>query len=76
VSDNPSSIIRASAVADLFTGLEEVLFEYQFLPEAQRRQRMAADADRITGEIARRLATTRGRPSPSFDAALARSAEG
>jgi hypothetical protein len=60
---------RGAAIADLFTGLEEILFAYQFLPEAERRRRLAADADRITGEIARRLAATRTRLSPSFDPA-------
>jgi hypothetical protein len=69
--DSKSSNTRADAIVDLFTGLEEVLFEYQLLSEAERQQRLAADADRITGEIARRLATTRTRLSPSYDPALA-----
>jgi hypothetical protein len=57
---------RAAAVAELFAALEELLISYHIVPATQRETCWATDADRITGEIARQLATTRARLSPSF----------
>jgi len=59
---------RAAAVAELFAALDNVLRSYRAVPEGEREQRWAADADLITGEIARRLAVARAcmsRWSPS-----------
>ena len=59
---------RAVAIADLFAALDNVLRSYRAIPEDEREERWAADADLITGEIARRLATVAracmSRPSP------------
>ena len=57
---------RAAGIADLFTALEGLLITYQFIPHAERQIRWATDADRITSELSRQLATTRARLSPSF----------
>ena len=47
------------AVAELFAALDNVLRSYRAVPEDEREERWAADADLITGEIARRLAVAR-----------------
>lgn len=49
------------AVGDLFAALEGLLISYQALPDGEREQRWAAEADRITGAIALHLSTARGR---------------
>ena len=67
--DSPTAATRAAAIADLFTALEGLVFAYQFLPDAERSARTAADADRITGEVSRLLSATRARLSPSYDPA-------
>ncbi len=62
-----SSQARAVAIAELFAALDNVLRSYRAIPEDEREERWAADADLITGEIARRLAVARAcmsRPSP------------
>jgi hypothetical protein len=50
---------RAVAIAELFAALDNVLRSYRAIPEDEREARWAADADLITGEIARRLAVAR-----------------
>ena len=50
---------RYAAIADLFKALEALIADYQALPEPERVQRWSGDADRITGEVARRLAIAR-----------------
>jgi len=54
-----SSQTRAVAIAELFAALDSVLRSYRAIPEDERDERWAADADLITGEIARRLAVAR-----------------
>jgi hypothetical protein len=58
--DNPD----AAAIADLLAAVEDLLITYQALPDADREQRWAADAHRITGELSRQLAIARTRLSP------------
>jgi hypothetical protein len=58
---------RAAAIADLLSSLEVVLISCQVVPDADRGSAWDADADRITGEVARHLATARARLSPSHD---------
>jgi hypothetical protein len=63
-----SSQARAAAIAELFAALDDVLRFYRAVPEDEREERWAADADLITGEIARRLAVARAcisRSSPA-----------
>jgi hypothetical protein len=50
---------RAVAIAELFAALDDLLCSYRGVPEDEREERWAADADLITGEIARRLAVAR-----------------
>jgi hypothetical protein len=50
---------RAVAIAELFAALDDLLRSYRGVPEDKREERWAADADLITGEIARRLAVAR-----------------
>lgn len=50
---------RAAAIRDLFAALENLLRLYRSLPDDECEDRWAADADLITGEIARRLAIAR-----------------
>jgi hypothetical protein len=57
---------RSSAVAELFDALEGLLIAYQALPDEDRAQRWAGDADRITGEVARHLCTARTRLARSY----------
>ena len=61
---------RAAAVADLLSALEVVLLSCRIVPEADRESSWDVDAERITGELARHLATARARLSPSFDPSL------
>jgi hypothetical protein len=55
--------VRSAAVADLFGALEDLMIHYGTLPEDERAARWSADADRITGEIARHLHSARRRIS-------------
>jgi hypothetical protein len=57
---------RAAAIADLLSSLEVVLISCQIVPEPHREFSWDADAERITGEVARHLATARGRLSRSY----------
>ena len=50
----PPSQARAAAIAVLFAALDDVLRSYRAVPGDEREERWAADADLITGEIARR----------------------
>jgi hypothetical protein len=52
---------RSRAIGDLFAALEGLMISYNALPAAERAERWTTDADRITGEIARQLASTRRR---------------
>jgi len=61
------SSARAAAVADLLASLEVVLVSCQIVPDADRESAWDVDAHRITGEVARHLATARARLSPSFN---------
>lgn len=54
---------RYAAIAAIFTALDELMGDYRSSPEAERVQRWSADADRITGEVARHLAVARARIS-------------
>ena len=56
---------RSAAIADLLDALEGLMIHYGGLPEDEREARRSADADRITGEIARHLHTARRRLSPA-----------
>jgi hypothetical protein len=61
------SQVRAAAITELFAALKTLLASYESVPDDEREDRLAADADLITGEIARRLAVARARmshPSP------------
>jgi hypothetical protein len=66
--DNPQtpSQARAAAITELFAALDTLSRTYQSVPDDQRDERLAADADLITGEIARRLAVARAAMSRSF----------
>lgn len=57
---------RAAAIADLFAALDTLLRTYRSVPDDERDERLAADANLITGEIARRLAVTRAAMSRSY----------
>jgi hypothetical protein len=63
---------RAAAVAELFTALDGLMISYQLVPDDERESCWTADAERITGEISRLLATARARLSPGFDAIAGR----
>jgi hypothetical protein len=56
---------RSAAIADLFDALEGLMIHYGALPDAERAARRAADADRITGEVARHLEVARRRIAAS-----------
>jgi hypothetical protein len=57
---------RSAAIAELFGALEELMTVYQAMSDGDRAQQWSVDADRITGEIARRLSTARARISSRF----------
>ena len=57
---------RAAAINDLFTALDKLMRSYRSVPDDEREDRLAADADLITGEIARRLAIARAAMSHTF----------
>ena len=57
---------RSAAVGDLFSAIEALMITYQALPEAERNQQWAVDAERITGEFGRHLSVARVRLSSSF----------
>jgi hypothetical protein len=63
---------RAAAIADLFDALEALMIHYAALPEGERSVRWSADADRITGGIARHLHGARHRISVADPAMNAR----
>jgi hypothetical protein len=46
--------------------LDNLLHSYRSVPDDEREDRLAADADLITGEIARRLAIARATMSHTF----------
>ena len=51
---------------ELFAALDNLLHSYRSMPDDEREDRLAADADLITGEIARRLAIARAAMSHTF----------
>jgi hypothetical protein len=57
---------RAAAINELFAALNNLLHSYRSVPDDEREDRLAADADLITGEIARRLAIARATMSHTF----------
>ncbi len=57
---------RSAAIAELFNALEALMVAYHALPEGHRREQWSADADRITGDVARHLSTARARISSTF----------
>ena len=57
---------RAAAITELFAALDNMLCSYRSVPDDERDDRLAADADLITGEIARRLAVARAAMSHTF----------
>ena len=59
------SAARAVAIAELFAALDDLLRSCRAVPEDEREERWVADADLITGEIARRLAVARACESRS-----------
>jgi hypothetical protein len=61
---------RAAAIAELFAALDNVLRSYRAIPENEREERWATDADLITAEIARRLAVARAGMSRSSPPAI------
>ena len=75
-----SSQARAVAIAELFAFLDSVLRSYRVIPQDEAvEERWAADADLITGEIARRLAVARAcmsRTSPPRSAPLLQPEDG
>jgi chromosome condensin MukBEF MukE localization factor len=57
---------RAAAINELFAALDNLLRSYRSVPDDEREDRLAVDADLITGEIARRLAVARAAMSNTF----------
>jgi len=57
---------RAAAINELFTALDNLLHSYRSVPDDEREDRLDAEADLITGEIARRLAIARAAMSHTF----------
>ena len=57
---------RAAAIAELFAAIDVLVRSYQSMPDEEREDRLAADADLITGEIARRLAIARAAMPHTF----------
>jgi hypothetical protein len=52
---------RSAAVGDLFAALEGLMISYHALPDGEREQRWADEAERITGAVALHLSTARSR---------------
>jgi hypothetical protein len=63
---------RSAAIADRFDALEGLITQFAALPEGERSVRWSADADRITGDIARHLHGARHRISVADPAMNAR----
>jgi hypothetical protein len=63
----PTANARSAAIADLLDALEGLVATYRELPECERAQRCSTDAERITGELARLLSTTRSQLSSTFE---------
>ncbi|MCW0214510.1 MAG: hypothetical protein OJJ54_14215 [Pseudonocardia sp.] len=63
----PTATARSAAIADLLDALEGVVGSYRDLPERERARRCSAEAERITGELALLLSTTRSRLSSTFE---------
>jgi hypothetical protein len=56
---------RAEAAATLLRRLEDLVVAYAAVPADVRRERLEADADRITGEVARYLQSARAQITPA-----------
>lgn len=54
---------RYHAVRELFESLDALLVVYRSMPEDGRTRRWNADAERVTGEVARLLCTARSQIS-------------
>jgi hypothetical protein len=63
---NPAAAARYAAVAELFEALNGLMVVYESLPEPERSQRWADDAERITGQVGLHLSAARARISPTF----------
>jgi hypothetical protein len=57
---------RAKAINELFATLDDLMRTYRSVPDDELEDRLAADADLITGEIARRLAIARAAMPHTF----------
>ena len=66
ITDPTPTRTRAAAITELFAAIDDLLRSYQSMPDEEREDRLAADADLITGEIARRLAIARAAMSHTF----------
>lgn len=56
---------RVEAITDLLRSLEGLVVEYAALPDDERADRLDRNADRITGEIGRKLHVARVRLATS-----------
>jgi hypothetical protein len=56
---------RTDAAATLLSQLEDLVVTYAGIPEAERPAKLAEDADRITGEVARILQAARRKITPA-----------
>ena len=59
-------LARHDAVAALFETLDALVTVYRSTPDADRVARWSADAERITGEVARTLGAARARLSSTI----------
>jgi hypothetical protein len=63
---DPTPTRTRAAITELFAAIDALVRSYQSMPDEEREVRLAADADLITGEIARRLAIARAEMSHAF----------
>ena len=66
ITESAPTRTRAAAITELFAAIDALVRFYQSMPDEEREVRLAADADLITGEIARRLAIARAEMSHTF----------
>lgn len=57
-------------MTELFDALEAMLIIYRSIPEQDQARRWSADAERITGDLARYLSTARERVSATISPAV------
>lgn len=53
-------------MTELFDALEAIVMIYRSIPEQDQTRRWSADAERITGDVARHLSTARERLSATI----------